>query len=65
MKNYGKAYSIIGFLTNLGSSSSLTLIGYVYDFTGNYNAVMKIAIGMHLFNLLILLIAYMSSKKII
>ena len=34
-ENYARTYSFIGFLTNVGSASSLTLIGYLYDFNVN------------------------------
>lgn len=54
VENYSVAYSKIGFLTNVGSSLSLTLIGYLYDFTLTYKYVMLIAIGFHVFNLFLL-----------
>lgn len=62
-ENYQKAYAIIGFLTNAGSASSLTLIGYVADFTGSYIPVLFIAIGFHLCNICLLCITNHSTKK--
>ena len=62
-ENYQKAYSVIGFLTNAGSASSLTLIGYVADFTGSYIPVLFIAIGIHLFNMCLLAIAHFSTRN--
>ncbi len=53
-ENYAQAYTKIGFITNIGSASSLTLIGYMYDFTHGYTLVLWIAIGMHICNLLML-----------
>lgn len=53
-KNYAKTYSVIGFLTNVGSASSLTLIGYLYDFTNSYQIVFIIALCFHLINLILL-----------
>lgn len=53
-KNYAKTYSVIGFLTNVGSASSLTLIGYLYDFTHSYQIVFIIALCFHLINLILL-----------
>lgn len=43
-ENYARTYSVIGFLTNVGSASSLTLIGYLYDFTQSYQIVFIIAL---------------------
>ena len=62
-ENYQKAYSVIGFMTNFGSASSLSLIGYVYDFTGSYIPVLFIAISFHLLNMCLLAIIYRSSKN--
>lgn len=62
-ENYQKAYSVIGFLTNAGSASSLTLIGYVADFTGSYIPVLFIAIGIHLFNMCLLAIVHFSTRN--
>ena len=52
-ENYAKTYSVIGFLTNVGSASSLTLIGYLYDFTHSYQIVFIIALCFHLINLIL------------
>ena len=48
-ENYARTYSFVGFLTNVGSASSLTLIGYLYDFT-------QIALCFHLINLILLVV---------
>ena len=53
-ENYAKTYSVIGFLTNVGSASSLTLIGYLYDFTHSYQIVFIIALCFHLINFILL-----------
>ena len=55
-ENYGQTYAVIGFLTNVGSASSLTLIGYLYDFTKSYQVVFIIALFFHLINLILLLV---------
>ncbi|RHM63520.1 MFS transporter [Erysipelatoclostridium sp. AM42-17] len=55
-ENYGQTYAVIGFLTNVGSASSLTLIGYLYDFTKSYQIVFIIALLFHLINLILLLV---------
>ena len=63
LQNNYQAYSIIGFLTNVGSSSSLALIGYVYDFTGGYELVIIIALLFHALNLILLFITRLVYKK--
>ena len=63
LENYSQAYSKIGFLTNVGSSSSLTVIGYVYDFTGTYLYVFIVAIMIHIFNMILMMIILKKSKK--
>ena len=55
-ENYARTYSVIGFLTNVGSASSLTLIGYLYDFTQSYQIVFIIALCFHLINLILLVV---------
>lgn len=55
-ENYARTYSVIGFLTNVGSASSLTLIGYLFDFTKSYQMVFIIALCFHLINLILLVV---------
>lgn len=62
-ENYTKTYSVIGFLTSVGSASSLPLIGYVYDFTGAYSFVFICAIGIHIFNMCLLFILIKKKQK--
>ena len=63
LQNYSQAYAIIGFLTNVGSSSSLALIGYAFDFTGGYQLVIIIALLFHAVNLILLFITNLVYKK--
>ena len=63
IENYSYCYSIIGFLTNVGSSSSLSLIGYAYDFTGGYTIVIFIALIFHAVNLIFLMIIRLRYQK--
>ena len=62
-ENYLYCYSIIGFLTNVGSSSSLALIGYTYDFTGVYEIILIIAMCFYIINLTLLAIIYLRYRK--
>ena len=56
-ENYSRAYPIVSFMTSLGSSLSLTLIGYVYDFTGSYDYALMAGVVIHLVNFVLLGIA--------
>lgn len=62
-ENYAKTYSVISFLTNVGSASSLTLIGCLYDLTGSYQIVFIITLCFHIVNLILLLIICIRYNK--
>lgn len=62
-ENYSKAYSVIGLLTTTGSALSLPLIGYLYDFTGSYLPMFRIALGFHAVNLVLLAIVVRKTKN--
>ncbi|MCF0113744.1 MAG: MFS transporter, partial [Erysipelotrichaceae bacterium] len=51
-ENFSSTFAIIGFLTSVGSASSLTLIGYLYDFTHTYVYMFIIAIIFHIVNMI-------------
>ena len=36
VENYGKVYSFFALAGNVGGAVAMSLIGYVYDFTGSY-----------------------------
>ena len=57
------AYAKIGFLISVGSSSSLTLIGYLYDFTGTYLYMLVIAMAFHIIDLCLLVIIMKKVKS--
>lgn len=62
-ENYSIAYAKIGFLISVGSSSSLTLIGYLYDFTGTYLYMLVIAMAFHIIDLCLLVIIMKKVKS--
>ena len=64
-ENYTKAFPSISFASNVGSAISLTLAGYIYDFTGSYIPafVMCLIINMVCFGL-IFIVKYIQTKKI-
>ena len=61
--NYSQAYAKIGFLTSVGSSLSLTLIGYLYDFTGTYLYMLIFAMAFHIIDLCLLVIIMKKVKS--
>jgi len=54
-EHYAKAYAVIGFFTSVGSSSSLAVIGYLYDLFGTYQYAYAAAVSFLLINSLLLL----------
>ena len=62
-KYFSKAYAVIGLLTYVGSALSLPLIGYLYDFTGSYQGMFLVTLGIHAVNLVLLTVIVKSYKK--
>lgn len=62
-ESYASVYSIIGFLTNIGSSLSLTMIGFLYDYTSSYEIAVLAGIGINLINMLVIFTMYRKRKK--
>ena len=54
-ENYTSAYSVITVFTSIGSASSLTVIGLIYDLTGGYSAALIGGITIDAINLIILI----------
>ena len=54
--NYKKSFPIVSFAGSVGSALSISLIGYLYDFTGTYKTVFYIftVIGLVCISLLLL-----------
>lgn len=61
--NYVKAYSIVSFATNFGSAFSMSLFGYVYDFTNSYYIVFIMIIGILIINSLGLIVCKKLSER--
>lgn len=53
--NYTTVFPIISFATNFGSAFALSLVGYIYDFTGSYAIAFMIALGIHVINVVIIM----------
>jgi len=63
MENYGKAYPLISFGANFGGAFALSLVGYIYDFTGSYYYAFCIGLALNIVNLLLIWSAVMSQKR--
>lgn len=59
--DYAKAYAVVGFFTSVGASSSLTIIGYIFDIFGSYRYAFLGALCIHIVNFCLLTFI---SKKI-
>lgn len=64
-ENFTQVYSKIGFLTNVGGAFSLSLMGYVYDFAGNYFVVIMMCLVMHLVSLLLFVVIVRRNKIVL
>lgn len=67
VENYSNVYPIISFATNFGGAFALSLVGYIYDFTGSYVYAFIIALIINFSNLILMYIVvknYLNSKRI-
>ena len=67
VENYSTVYPIISFATNFGGAFALSLVGYIYDFTGSYVYAFIIALTINVANLILLYIvvkSYLVAKKL-
>lgn len=61
--NYSKAFPVVSFAGSVGSALAISLIGYVYDFTGTYKTVFYLYVGVGIVSLLLLMFSYKKNKK--
>lgn len=61
IKNFNKVYPIISFSTAVGGAISISLIGYIYDFTGSYVPAFVISLIFHVMNLAFI---YLAARQI-
>jgi len=54
--HFTRLYPILAFSTSFGGSISLAAVGFIYDFTGSYAPAFAVAVGINIFNIIILLI---------
>lgn len=53
IKNYTAVFSIVSFASNFGAAFALSLVGYLYDFTGSYTAAFITALSFQGFNIIL------------
>lgn len=61
-KRYSQVYPLASFASNVGVAAAVSLIGYIYDFTGTYKTAYWIAIVMQVINVGLVLV--LAKKKI-
>lgn len=57
-----RVYPVISFTSGVGTAVAMSLVGYIYDFTGSYQAAIWIAVAFHVLNVTLLFIAAKASK---
>lgn len=58
--NFTRLYPIFAFSTSLGAAVALSVVGFIFDFTGSYLPAFMISVGINTVNILMLI--FMSSK---
>lgn len=61
-KRYSKVYPMVSFMTSISSAASLTLVGYIYDFTNSYRYAFLMAITFVILGLILLIFVRKTSK---
>ncbi len=64
-KDYSQIYSLASLGLAVASIIALPAYGYIYDFTGTYTIVLWIIVGMFIINILAVLFAFASKKKLV
>ena len=60
--NYARIFPIISFLSNIGTALSLSIVGYIYDFTSSYKIAFFIAIGINMICLALIMFIIKNKK---
>lgn len=64
-ENFQKVYPVISFATGFGGAFALSLVGYIYDFTGSYNVAFMIAFIIHLINIVLISMILWKKRKLL
>lgn len=57
IRNFAKVYPVISFATAIGGAISISLVGYIYDFTGTYVPAFIISLIFHIINITFIFLA--------
>lgn len=62
-EQYGKAFSILTVVLNIGGSLAIAIVGYGYDLFKTYSVIMWSGIGVTIFAMIVLMIISINYKK--
>ncbi len=62
--HFNKVFPLISFGLATGGAASISLIGYVFDFSGSYTPALLLTIGINVANILLLLVLKLKAKKV-
>ncbi len=63
-QNYSNVYPIISFASNFGNALSISLIGYLFDFTGSYFGTFIVIMIVNIINIILLTVAMKNRRDI-
>lgn len=58
-----RVYPILSFTSGIGTALAMSLVGYVYDFTGSYQTAFWFAIAFHVINVIVLYFGVQTTEK--
>lgn len=64
LENYSKVFPSISFSSNIGVALSLSLVGYIYDFTGSYRYSFLLALTLNIIGLIFIFIILKTNNKL-
>ncbi|WP_051237879.1 MFS transporter [Lacticigenium naphthae] len=62
--NFARLYPLISFAISMGGAFSLSIVGFIYDFTGSYTNAFLMGVGINAVNIVILfLVTHLVNKR--
>lgn len=55
-EHYSQVFPIVTFATNMGGAFALSLVGYIYDFTGSYLSAFYASLGINVLNIVLIIL---------
>ncbi len=62
LENYGRTYPVISLVGTVGTALMSSVIGFMYDFSGNYTGTLTMMLAMVAVNTMIILVSYRYRK---